>query len=35
MEKWNDIPDRWNTICKGFEGMKGYGVCSGKEEKCA
>lgn len=26
MEKWNGIPDRRNTVCKGFTDMKGYGM---------
>lgn len=35
MEKWDCIPYRWNTTCEGFAGVEGYGICSGKEEKCA
>lgn len=26
MEEWHGIPDRLNTICKGFADIKGYGV---------
>lgn len=34
MEKWNGIPDRWNIICEGFAGMKGYGTFSERKEAC-